>query len=245
MIEAYVDALQEVARRILATGQKIASPRGIIVSAGVLTPSAREEILAAFKAPLFNRYGSREVGNVACSCDTEAELHVHEAWNYLEIVNDHGKACAVGEEGNILVTLFANRTMPLIRYRIEDRGTWANTGCRCGRNTKRMAAVCGRTSDFLIAPGNVRINGTALTTLLYKVEGIRRFQYRQTAPNRVILAIVPMDGVSEHDLSPRLALSLKRIKEIAPGVEPELKFETEILPSKSGKHRYIINEISR
>ena len=44
LIEAYVDALYELSVRILKTNARVATPRGLIVSAGVLTPVATEAI---------------------------------------------------------------------------------------------------------------------------------------------------------------------------------------------------------
>lgn len=243
LIEAYVDALTELARRIVATGQKIHSPRGIIVSAGVLTPAARELFQKVFGCPILNRYGSREVSNVACSCREETALHVHEGWSHLEIVDEDGTPCPPGEEGNILVTVFANRTMPLIRYRIEDRGIWAEGECSCGRKTKRLAAVSGRRNDYLVAADGGHVNGTALTTLLYKVSGIRRFQYRQTSRSSVTLAVVALDPKQQTAVAESLAIPMNRLREMFEGMNVELKFEDDIAPSKSGKYRYILNQV--
>jgi phenylacetate-CoA ligase len=245
VIEAYVDAMVALSERVLETGAKVPSPRGIITSAGVLTQEGRELITKAFQAPIFNRYGSREVANVACSCSRNEELHVNEPWCHLEIVNDDGSPCVQGEEGHILVTVYANRTMPLIRYRIEDRGAWGGSDvCRCGRTTRRLARVCGRMSDYLVASDGTKINGTALTTLLYSVSGIQRFQYRQVANGKVVLAAIPAVPSEEASLKKALAKPAAELRQLLKGREVEVLTVKEILPSKSGKYRYIINEMA-
>lgn len=244
LIEAYVDALRELAKRIIDTGVAVDSPRGIITSAGVLTPETRDLIGKAFRCPILNRYGSREVGNVACSCSQGNELHVHEAWSFLEIVDEEGNPCGVGQEGDILVTLFANRTMPLIRYRIEDRGYWADGECACGRTTERLAQLSGRMNDYLIGAKGSRINGTALTTLLYSVPGIRQFQYRQSSLENINLSIVPMNDSGRQELLDTLNDPLQRLRNLLHGIDVKVEIVTEILPSKSGKFRYVINELA-
>jgi phenylacetate-CoA ligase len=245
LIEAYVDAIYELSRRINSEGLYISRPRAIITSAGVLQPHMKEEITQAFNCTVLNRYGSREVSDMACSCLSSDELHVNEFLCYLEIVDDQGEPCEVGVEGNILVTLFTNYTMPLIRYQIEDRGIWASGHCLCGRNTRRLVGISGRQSDYLLASDGTKINGTALTTLLYPVTGIRRYQYRQTQKGKLVLAVVPVQGINVERLRKEILLTLQRLESMLQGGVVELAIVDEIIPSKSGKYRYILNELKR
>lgn len=245
VIEAYVDAIYDLSVHILRHGCKVNMPRGIIASAGVLTEERRKTISEAFGCPILNRYGSREVSNVACSCQLGTELHVNESWAYLEIVNDFGSPCEPGEEGNILVTLYWNKTMPLIRYRIEDRGAWAPDGkCVCGRTTRRLIQVCGRMNDFLVAGNGTKINGTALTTLLYEVDGIRRYQYKQSVTGEITLIVEPELSSKKEVLTRDTAPALAKLRELVPGRQVNLEIVKEIPPSNSGKYRYIVNEMA-
>jgi len=245
VIEGYADAMYALSRRILEEQLQMHRPRGIITSAGVLLPTMMDTISAAFgRCPVLNRYGSREVGDVACSCLASRSLHVSELLYHIEIVDENERECPPGVEGDILVTLLTNFTMPLIRYRIEDRGIWDEGLCSCGRTTRRIAAITGRQSDYLLAANGSRVNGTALTTLLYDVPGIRRFQYRQTHPDRVKLSVVPLDARSQEQLSKDLPVRVKRLAGLLRGSTVEVVFVDEIVPSASGKHRYIINEIA-
>jgi phenylacetate-CoA ligase len=244
LIEAYVDVLREFAKWILDSGTHVTRPRGIITSAGVLTATARETITRVFGCPILNRYGSREVGNMACSCGQAEELHVHEAWCHLEIVDEHGKPCKVGEEGNILVTLYANRTMPMIRYQIEDRASWAQGTCKCGRLTKRLSEVAGRMNDYVVAADGARISGAALTTVLYGVRGIKRFQYRQSSLSSVNLSVESCSGVDTSRLKADLVEPVEKLESLLKGTKVEVVYSEEIQPSNSGKYRYIINDLA-
>lgn len=244
LIEAYADALYELSRLISEEGLHVERPRGIITSAAVLTPRMRETITHAFGCPVLNRYGSREVGNVACSCLSNDQLHIDENTCYVEIVDEAGNPCADGVQGDILVTLLTNYAMPLIRYQIQDRGMWASGPCPCGRTTRRLANVVGRQSDYLLASDGSRINGTALTTLLYPVSGIKRYQYRQLQNNKVILLVVPQDGISTDVLRKETHPALEKLERILHGIPVELSVVDEIAPSRSGKYRYILNELA-
>jgi len=242
IIEAYVDSICDLAQLILAAKHQVAAPKGIITSAGVLSSEARCLLQQAFRCPVLNRYGSREVSDIACSCLSAHHLHVSEAQYYVEVVDDNYQPCDPGVEGMVLVTLLTNLTMPLIRYRIEDRAVWASGPCECGRTTRRLAAVTGRQNDFLVAADGTRVNGTALTTLLYAVQGIRRFQYRQARREHVILTVEPLDGAAHNVLSQNLREPMENLRGLLKGTQVELVFASQITPSKSGKYRYVLNE---
>jgi phenylacetate-CoA ligase len=243
LIEAYVDAIYELSHRIIEQKISINSPRAIITSAGVLMPHMKEVITKAFDCPVINRYGSREVGAIACSCKSSDELHVNEYACYIEIVDEDGNPCKEGMEGDILVTLLTNYAMPLIRYKIQDRGIWASGSCFCGRNTKRLTNISGRQSDYLLASDGSRINGTALTTLLYPASHIiKRYQYRQVEKDKVVVHVVPRDGHDIELLQRKMQPLIDKLQAMLRGVSVELNIVDDIIPSKSGKYRYIIRE---
>jgi phenylacetate-CoA ligase len=243
LVEAYSDAIYELSRHIERMGLNTVAPRAIITSAAVLTPYMRESIVKAFKCPVLNRYGSREVSDVACSCLSNEELHVSEFSSYLEVVDDDGKPCEADVEGDILVTLFTNYAMPLIRYRIEDRGVWATGPCPCGRTTKRLASVNGRQFDFLQAADGTRIHAGPFCTALYPVSCVGRYQYRQTSKTHIVLAVVPTPGYDKATVVQNMQAPLSHVRSLVPGVTVELVVVGDIIPSKSGKYRYVLNEV--
>ena len=125
LILAYTSSIDELARSIQQHHLSIYSPKAIMTSAGVLYPEVRARIERVFQAPVFNRYGSRELGDIACNCMKNQELHIIPIIHYIEILDCHGKEVKPGETGEIVVTLLTNYTMPLIRYKIEDRGIFS------------------------------------------------------------------------------------------------------------------------
>ena len=67
-VESYVQPMYEFALYIEKNNIRMHSPRGILTSAGTLFPHYRKKIEEVFNCLVFNRYGSREVGDMACSC---------------------------------------------------------------------------------------------------------------------------------------------------------------------------------
>ena len=75
-----------------------------MTSAGILYPKYKELIEDVFHCPVFNRYGSREVGDIACDCEKHEGLHLNIFNHYIEIIDEEGKNCEPGKMGEIVVT---------------------------------------------------------------------------------------------------------------------------------------------
>ena len=119
-VEAYAQSIYEFALFIKDNSYKMYVPKGIVTSAGTLYPSMRKVIEEVFQCKVFNRYGSREVGGIACNCAKEDDLHLS-VWNhYIEILDEKMQPVKNGTAGKVYVTTLNNRIMPLIRYEIGD-----------------------------------------------------------------------------------------------------------------------------
>lgn len=241
VVEAYVESVFELSRRANGLGKNLGGPKAVITSAGVLSPEKREEIEKAFSCPVLNRYGSREVGDIACSCRENPALHVNECRAVMEILDEANRDCSSDSEGEIMVTDLSNYSMPLLRYQIQDRGVWAHGSCSCGLQTKRLARVSGRSTDCLIGSGGSRLSGVALTTWLYAVPGIRRYQFHQRPGEKVTFLVQPNEGVEQGSLARDLSNRVEKLSTQL-GVAVDLKFVDEITPGRSGKYRYVISE---
>jgi phenylacetate-CoA ligase len=136
-------------------------PKGIITSAEVLRDEDRVLIEEVFGAPIFNRYGTREVSVIASECDAHDGMHIMAEGIYVEIVKN-GKHCAPGEIGEVVITDILNDAMPLIRYRLMDTTKWLARTCRCGRHLPRISNVAGRVNDFLVDMKGQLVVGPAL-----------------------------------------------------------------------------------
>jgi len=210
----------------------------IITSAEVLLPGQREYLQETFKGTVFNRYGCREVSVIASECEHHHGLHVNADALYVEIEPD---TTLPDNSGKVLITDMFNRSMPLIRYEIEDIASWsAEQQCPCGRKLPLINDLQGRSTDFLIMPSGRKVSGPSLTLVIADVAELQHMQIVQDAAEHIILRVVPGKGWStsvEDTLRKRLALYLE------PGVRADVEICTELEISASGKHRFVINRL--
>ncbi|MFW9924137.1 MAG: phenylacetate--CoA ligase family protein, partial [Candidatus Thorarchaeota archaeon] len=194
IIESYVQPIYELASFIKNNNLKIVSPKGIITSAGTLYPEMRDLIREVFRCPVLNRYGSREVGDVACSCNKSNELHVNIINNYIEILDENLKPVKPGTLGQIYITKLTNFTMPLIRYKIGDLAIPSdNQLCECKRGLPLIKFVEGRemsvfrTSDGSIIPAEFFIH---FIGVVFNEGIISKFQVIQNSYSKLTIKYV-------------------------------------------------------
>jgi phenylacetate-CoA ligase len=244
LILAYTSSIDELARSIQKHHLSIYSPKAIMTSAGVLYPEVRARIERVFQAPVFNRYGTREVGDIACNCEKNQELHIIPTIHYIEILDNQGKEVKPGETGEIVVTLLTNYTMPLIRYKIEDRGIFSEMECSCGRGFPLLKKVEGRIrSMFRNKEGNV-IDGGVFIRLFFFRDYIQQYQVVQEAIDYISINLVLIDKTKLKDLDK----DFKEINQViwkVMGNETKIKYNIvdEIKPSASGKYMYIFSRV--
>src|SRR5690606_33754784 len=145
LLIGYVSMLREVAREL---DRPLTSLRAVQSSAETLTDEDRAIIEEGVGAPLYNRYGAREVGNIAHECDHHNGLHLEMEHSIVEIVDDAGRPLTEpGAEGDVVVTSLTNGATPLIRYRLGDIARVGQRSCPCGRGSALLDAVLGRITE--------------------------------------------------------------------------------------------------
>jgi phenylacetate-CoA ligase len=185
---AYPSALLEFARFCSKVNQKIDSLHAVICSAESLLDHDREELEDTLHVRIYNRYGCREVGDIAQEAPGVPGLLVNSDRIFVEILDENGDPCGPNEQGEVVVTDLENYGMPLIRYRIGDYARWADTSIRESLKYPFpvLASVDGRTLDIIRCPGGQRVGGTFWTrTLLRSRPGIKRIQIIQEEPETV------------------------------------------------------------
>jgi phenylacetate-CoA ligase len=244
-LEGYADGLYELALLIERQGLDVNPPGAVVSSAGTLLPHMREAIERAFGAPVFDRYGTREVGNVAAECDRHEGLHVFGETAFVEVTGRDGRAVDAGEEGELLVTTLSNYSMPLVRYRIGDRAVKGPDRCSCGRPYPLLARVLGRNESCVTRPGG----GVVLPEFFIHVVGVEhndgsiaKFQVIQEALTRLTIAIVPSEGAGEAALAGAEGMRA-RIRQMMGDCDIEFVLVDHIDPTPTGKHLYVINRI--
>jgi len=242
LIISYADAVYELAKLAEREGLAVAPQAAIMTSAGTLYPFMRETIERVFQCKVYNRYGSREMGNIACERPGFEGLWVAPWANYVEIVDGEGRRVPDGEEGEILVTSLINRAMPLVRYRIGDRGVLAPTKDHSRTGEQVLQAVLGRTSDVLRTADGALVNATYFMYLLFHRTWVARFQVVQRDLSSIVFRIVSVGPNHPQAELDEITALTKRV--MGDGCRVSFEFVDEITPTASGKYRYIICEVS-
>lgn len=248
LLEGYADALHELALFAERNGLGVASPRAIVTSATTLFPQMRETIARVFGAPVFDRYGSREVGSIASECDQHEGLHIVGETTVVEVVDELGRHVGAGEEGDVLVTSLWNYTMPFIRYRIGDRAVRGNDRCSCGRPYPLLARIAGRSDACLARPDGGVVVPEFFVRLLRVECGagvVHRFQVVQEELDEVLVRIVPWVGKDSEVLSHEPEI-VARIREAMGGAcRVRVVLEDDIEPTPTGKHLLTVSKVGR
>ncbi|NEO11007.1 MULTISPECIES: hypothetical protein [unclassified Moorena] len=239
IIIAYAQAIYELAQFAEQEQITIVPQKAIITTAGTLYPWMREKIESVFKCQVFNRYGSREVGDIACELPGKEGLWAAPWGNYIEIVDDKDNSLQTGVEGNILVTNLTNYAMPLIRYKIGDRGTLlVNEPSR-----QIFKEVSGRITDMFKRQDGSLVYGSYFTYLLCFKDWISKFQVVQKNYSKIVIIIMKVN--QDYQPEQKELDEIVNHCQIAIGKKCQISFEfvDQIYPNQSGKYRYTISEI--
>jgi phenylacetate-CoA ligase len=246
-IEGYASSLYEFAQFVERSHLAVSFPNAVVSSAGTLYPAMREIIQRVFSCPVFDRYGSREAGNMAAECERRQGLHVLGETTLIEIVDDAGNPVGEGQEGEILVTNLTNYTMPLIRYRIGDRAVSGGAKCACGRPYPLLERIAGRAGASLVTASGGVVSPEFfihLIGVMHNDGSIGRFQVVQSELSHIVVRLVPALGADLDKWTRRDAV--RRQIGIAMGgpVAVEFKIESDIEPTTTGKHLYTVSHVS-
>lgn len=131
----------------------------------------RREIERRLKIRVTDIYGLCELTGpgVASECEQQCGMHINEDYFYPEIIDPAtGEALPDGESGELVFTSLTKEGCPVIRYRTRDLSVLMNEPCACGRTTRRMKKVMGRSDDMLIIRG-VNVFPTQIETILMEM----------------------------------------------------------------------------
>lgn len=237
LILAYAQAIYEAAKFAQSEKIQVTPQNAIMTSADTLYPWMREKIESVFQCKVFNRYGSREVGDIACERPGYKGLWVAPWGNYVEIVDDDNNPLPVGVEGNILITSLTNFAMPLIRYKIGDVGSLLSNQ----PSKQILQHIFGRTVDMFKTQNGTLIDGGYFIELLYFKDWIKKYQIIQKNYSEIVVKIVSLNP----DYTLKDLDNFVEKTKILMGENCIVNFEfvNDIKTTFSGKYRYVISEV--
>ena len=241
LIVAYAQAAYEVARFAEREQIAIKPQHAMMTSAGTLYPFMREKIREVFGCEVYNLYGSREVSDIAWELPGFRGLWAPPWASFIEIVDENGDPVPPGTEGNILVTCLTNYAMPLLRYRIGDRGALVPGG-HVPRGVQVLSHVSGRTVDTFRRSDQTLVDGEYFTHLLYFRPWVWKFQVVQKSHAHLLFKVVSANGKPPPEELEEIAGRSRLAMGKDCHVDFEFCDELPVLPS--GKFRYTISEVA-
>jgi phenylacetate-CoA ligase len=238
----YAGSLHSLADHMSTDGGHAIRPRFVMSGAEELTDDMRRTIGQAFQAPVYNYYGSWEMGAVAWECKTTGLLHTNDDGVILEILKD-GRPAAPGEQGEVIGTNLAALAMPMIRYQQGDLVVRGPKVCACGLPFGTISQISGRVNDVFVLPTGETVNYYGVLQFLdHEVQLIRQFQLIQEDLHHLNLKIVP-----RREIPPKMLKDIgKRVLDrLGEQVEFNITLVDSIPPEPGGKFKRVISRVSR
>jgi phenylacetate-CoA ligase len=221
-------------------------PRAVITSAETLLDYMRKTIEEAFGCPVFDFYGSREIGSLAGECEEHSGYHISAENVVMEFVRE-GEPVATGEEGVILVTNLRNFGMPFIRYNMGDVGRASDEVCGCGRGLPLMSSIEGRVSQFMAVYDKrlrrvipVSTAGPGVFSMALMHVPLERYRIIQESLDRLVIKAVKGEGYSQRHTD---FLVEHILKYLGDNITIEVEFVDSLPPLPSGKRSVFISKI--
>lgn len=215
-LAGYTSSLVALAQEVLHAGRDDIRMLVAVTNAEPLHDDQRAVISQAFHCPVRETYGMTETVAAASECE-QGRLHLWPEVGHIEVwENDQPRP--PGETGELLCTGLLNDDMPLIRYRVGDRGRMLpdSESCPCGRSLPLVGSIDGRNSDVLITRDGRRV--WWLNPVFYGLP-VRQSQIVQESLDRVIVRIAPATGFGARAEQTIVSRLRSRMGEIAVRVE--------------------------
>jgi phenylacetate-CoA ligase len=199
VLEGFPSVLAILADSIRKTQSPV--PMRVVFTDGEpLYPRLRGTIEEAFSTRVFDLYGNTELCGLIHQCEA-GQMHAAPDYALLEILDENNQPVEPGHEGYLVWTGFVNDTMPLIRYRIGDRGCRAEKdSCSCGRAFPIVVPTITRDSDQLHCPDGRIFSPRALNQALKGARALRFCQILHEQPGHVVIRGVASDAGAYDDV---------------------------------------------
>lgn len=173
------------------------NPVLMVLSAEGLAAGEYDRIARVFNAKVGHSYAATECPFISYSCE-QGWLHVNSDWVVLEPVDADYQPTSPGKQSHtVLISNFANRVQPILRYDLGDSILQRPDPCPCG-NPLPAIRVQGRAADVLIFCTQrgepIEIAPLVLGSLVDRTPGVVLFQIVQITPTNLRVRLRPAAG---------------------------------------------------
>ena len=220
--------------------EKPLRPNLLFTLAEVLRPEDRSVLERQWGPKPIDLYGANEVGHIAFQCSQRQGYHINADSLHLEI-QQGDRLAGAGERGEVVVTSFDLRVMPILRYRVGDVAARMEGPCSCGCTFPRLGEIAGRSDGFIVGGDAQLFSALEISLLLKPLTGIRQYRLIQEQPGSLTVEWVAKDESTTPEDQIRQLLTARL------GVQMAIMVRRmdEIRPEKSGKIRTVISSLPR
>lgn len=231
LIRSYPQALYSLARKMSDRGFNF-DIKAIMTTSEPIMPQHRLLFKEIFNAESYDQYGCGEIGGIAYECNAHNGLHVTDERVILE----------VNDKKELMITDLDNFTMPFIRYWNADQVIFADHECPCGRKSRLIEQVLGRTCDYLVGLNGQVLHWAYFWHLLFDTNiaidrNFIKFQVVQKSKDVILIRTIS-DPLTLSDKSTLIS----HIQSKMGDMKVEFVLEEDIENTPSGKFRPVINE---
>ena len=236
LLEAYTSGAYAFALMLKKNNLRLDIPSSIL-SGETLFDYQKDLVKQRFNTEIYNRYGCREFGAIAQECSEHQGLHISQEDFIIEILDEDLQPVEEGETGNIYITSLDNLSMPLIRYKIDDRGAFTSKICSCGRNLRMFKSIEGRVSDMMVSPSGKHISLYFFALLFQELsEYVIEFQVQQKKNSKELFLKLVTTKKYNKDIESKLESQIKMMDEL---FEVSIELVDEIPREATGKKKYL------
>jgi phenylacetate-CoA ligase len=231
----YPSALYELALEALKLKRRDLNMTVTVTNAEPIYDYQRATISKAFGCPVRETYGMCELVAAASECNA-GSLHQWPEVGVMEVLQGLTPIPS-GGTGDFVCTGLMNPDMPLIRYRIGDRGSLSTdeAACGCGRSLPQLGSIEGRLDEVLLTADGRRIG--RLDPVFKGQLPIREAQIIQEDLHHIRVKYVATPGFTKQSAR----LLMESLQSRLGNVEVTLESVDMIPRTKNGKFRAVIS----
>lgn len=236
-LDGYPSAIHMIAKYILSRDLPIDwDVKAVFPNAETLLPQMKDDIEKAFNTKVIDQYASAE-GAPFIYSDTDGQYQVGHETGLIEFERSgHGIY-------EMVVTSFINYATPIVRYRIGDQVEIDSDEPYLNSYTDDVVIqkIIGRQSDYLLGDQNNRVTSVNMSWVVDGLEeSIIHIQFVQKTRTRFEVNMVVEDCFCKED---EHLLKSRMVRRLGENNRYDFIYKNEIQKERSGKVRFIINEV--
>jgi phenylacetate-CoA ligase len=185
-------------------------PAAVVYGRDTMTDEGRQFIESRFATKVLSRYAAVEAFKIGFFCERRNGFHLHEDLCHVRVIDEKGPS-PPGKTGEVVLTNLVNRGTVLVNYRIADLASFASDECSCGRTSRRLARLSGRTDEIVRLQDGTSIHPLQVWDAIARHPEVLRYQVAQVEPDCFELRLLVGDAETEARVGARVGPELVRL----------------------------------